>query len=241
MSRAKKLVSLFVSAAIAVPLFAQEAEVAKGHEPSMLVVQAKQKLVQIAFDMALMRDVTLVSFDKNAKTGKITLHVWDNDIKQWVNTNLDEVKAGAGAKQAIKNSIIVGVDAGALTTLAGSTPGDVKTVVSTDLVNLMNALNDVYLFNPNEWKWLAKRHDLELKDLNEDRRRYGRYGKPGEVPLPTPETDLPKVTPQPVVTPTPVPAPEVPTPVPAPVVSDRKPTKPAKPSVDLAPVKPEDK
>ena len=55
------------------------------------------------------------------------------------------------------------------------------------MLTLVNSLDHIFDFSSREWKWLAKEHQLELKDLNSDRRKYGRFGKPGEeqtVPMP---------------------------------------------------------
>jgi hypothetical protein len=77
-------------------------------------------------------------------------------------------------------------------------------------VELVNGLDDIFKFSAGEWRYLAREYKLTLKDLNAERRRYGRYGRPGarlsrparqsgdvpsrlseEVPMPVSDDDLP--------------------------------------------------
>ena len=58
---------------------------------------------------------------------------------------------------------------------------DAKRLPKLNPVDLANGMNEVMEFSGHEWRWLADRYKLTLNDRNWERRRYGRYGKPGET------------------------------------------------------------
>ena len=70
---------------------------------------------------------------------------------------------------------------------------------------IVNDWHKHMLFSAQEWEWIAKRHGLKLKDTNWERRKYGRYGKPGEkkasvgVPMPAGIDEMAVDEPMPVI------------------------------------------
>jgi hypothetical protein len=100
-----------------------------------------------------------------------------------------------------------------------------------DVVTCLNAYDQKLHFTPSEWRWFRSRYDLELKDSNANRRRYGRYGPPGQpspdVPAPpaadvtAPGTVIPPV--QPPMTIRDVPLADVPAPAHKPAVEPPQP------------------
>jgi hypothetical protein len=74
--------------------------------------------------------------------------------------------------------ILVGYSADlSATVIAGASQAKKVTRIDTlNLVTIVNTLDKSMKFTPREWKVLAKRHRLEIKDMNYERRRWGRYG-----------------------------------------------------------------
>lgn len=155
----------------------------------LVVVPARQRIVKLGFDILRMRDSVLVSYDKTS-TGALVMYVWDGKQAEWVKITTEEIGAGKFAKGTPNSVIVIGENEGSVAKLAevAAPLGNVKTITTLNLAPMMNSLHEVLGFSSGEWKYLAKTYGLELKDLNEDLRRYGHYGRPGEkqqnVPLP---------------------------------------------------------
>lgn len=172
------------------------------NEPRVLVVPNKYSVVQFAFDIARMRNIFLVCFSEAGVKKGESLYVWDGAVSSWVKISFEDYKAGAVFKVAPKAVILLGTERDVPAVL-GETKAwcpDVTRISSLKYVDMINQLNDVVSFTAPEWKWLAKEYELKLEDLNWERRRYGKYGKPGEeknVPMPKIEEPAP-VAPAPV-------------------------------------------
>jgi len=155
---------------------------------TVLVVPTRYSVVQFAFDMVTLRNVYLVAYDTRAERGKLVLHFWDAKKQDWVRTSLDEYRAGALFDQLPGHVALVGSDKDLPAELVSASgwAGGVQRIPSLIIVDMVNALDQTLKFTPSEWHWLAKRYGLQLTDLNEDRRHYGRYGKSGS-PAPAPQ------------------------------------------------------
>lgn len=154
-------------------------------EPVLLVVPSQYTIVQLAFDMSkLRRDVLIVCFsEKGVKTGQ-SLYVWDpNPVPgKWVQTTFENYTSGDVFGVKPGKVVIVGTEKDVPAVLADTSKWckDVSRASTLNIMELMNSLNETFKFSQTEWKWLAKEYDLKLEDLNAMRRRYGRWGKPGE-------------------------------------------------------------
>jgi len=177
-----------------------------------MVIPARYRIVQLAFDIARLRDLTLVSYRETKTPQEPLMHVWQPGMREWSATDISEYGSGAVFGRLPRKTILIGDDPSLLETLSQVTSwgGEMLRIATLDFVTLVNVLNGSLHFSPREWKWLAARYELELKDLNVEQRRYGRYGKPGKPlfplrktpPRPEPETP-PAVEPaaEPVVEP----------------------------------------
>jgi len=171
--------------------------------PTWLVIPARYTIVQLGVDMADMRDVELVSYFGDAATADPPMHVWDGDAGSWVRTGIGEYSSGAIPAADPAAIILVGGDKdlpGAIVR-GSSWCESVGRIPTLNLATVINSLNEKLRFTPNEWRWLARRYGLKLKDQNAERRRYGKYGKPGErrrSPMPRPEPEEETLVPVPV-------------------------------------------
>jgi hypothetical protein len=163
-------------------------------EATLLVVPGRPAIAAVAIDLVGMRDNVFVAlYQQNLKTGELVIHLWDARKGDWVKVAADEYSTGKISDPVTAKVIVIGNDPVLMGKMEHiSTWGTLMRVQTLDIMQLVNALNDVLTFTPGEWEYLAKRHDLKLQDLNADRRHYGRYGKPGE-------TGSPVVSSEPVV------------------------------------------
>ena len=173
---------LICAALVALGAFSVEAAtVVDG--PTCIVIPTRHTIVQFSFDiLRLRRDIYLVAQDKEIGGDATVLHVWDDSTQDWVRIGVEEYIAGTVFTQLPKRLIVVGTEKDIPEELA-SAPAwseEAYQVESLDLVTLLNKFQIIFRFNEREWKWIAKRYDITFEDLNADRRRYGRYGKPGE-------------------------------------------------------------
>lgn len=197
-------------AVLSLVLMARASSVAAGSdEMTLLVVPAKPAIISIASDVAKMRRVCIVSYQTAPKSSEIVLHAWDPHSQNWLKTTLDDYATGRIFDPAPGHIVLIGSDEGVMKEIEDASAwGAAKRMPVGSIMDIFNSLNGVMKFTAAEWRFLARRHGLKLKDLNADRRRYGRYGKPGaEAAAPLPEVEEISMQPREapvVVTPAPV-------------------------------------
>jgi hypothetical protein len=187
----KKSLSYCIVALTAVCLFSYPTAVsaANSSDPTLLVVPSHYTIVQLAFDIAkLRRNILIVSFSNaGVKTGQ-SLYAWDGNIAEWTKTTFADYASGELFKVKPGKVIIMGSEKDVPAVLAQTAwCSDIKRIPSLDILGLVNSMNEDFRFTTLEWRWLAKEYDLKIQDLNAERRRYGKYGKPGEkqvIPMP---------------------------------------------------------
>ena len=183
--------------------------------PTALVVPAKYSVVAFCQDVASMMPMTLVSYEVSKKTNApaLTLNVWNKSTREWTKTTLGEYRSGSIFSEIPKRVVLVGNNDEMKS--ASAAMGDIITVANLDTMGLANGLNDALKFSSSQWKFLSKRYELKLKDLNAERRRYGKYGPPGAKPsaaMPKVEEEQPVKVPAPLELPPAEPPPAAKTP-----------------------------
>jgi hypothetical protein len=176
-----------------------------------LVVPAKYTIVQLAFNVARMRPVSLVSYDRGEDAASPVMHVWNSSgCGSWVRITVEEYGEGNIFPVQPQRIMLVGDDDDLPSVIMdASSWAEPVRIPTVSIVDLINTLDTSFDFTPREWKFLAKEHGLKLKDHNKDLRRYGKYGKPGTEKRPKmPELiqeemsndkpDLPDKIPQPL-------------------------------------------
>ena len=153
------------------------------HPDILLVIPARYTLVQLAFDLHKLRPITLAAYDNAAPHSTPVLHVWDPDQDDWILTEEPRIRSVL-AHRDFAESVVIGADAAWKETLDAIFREVAPKLRLSDSspAQVVNAVNQTQSFRPREWRWLAERHDLEIKDLQEERRRYGRFGRPGDSP-----------------------------------------------------------
>jgi len=137
-------------------------------------------LVKLGFDVAELRSATLVSYANRDNGEERSIHVWRRRSKRWETHSLDDLASGSCLPVPPSNIYLVG--SGVQRTLAASVAqlGDVTHIESHDVVRVVRQFDETMDFTGEEWRALAQRHSLRLVDLNETRRKWGRYGPPKE-------------------------------------------------------------
>jgi hypothetical protein len=148
---------------------------------AVIVMPVRYTVVQFAFDVARIRPVELLAYDKGASDEPLLLHVWDAAGSNWKPAEVAAYRDGSLFARTPKRVFLVGGEADLPAELAAAPAWakDVTPIPSLKVLDMANTMNRKLKFSNREWKKLAKRHNLELIDDNAERRRYGRYGKPG--------------------------------------------------------------
>ncbi len=148
---------------------------------AVIVMPVRYTVVQFAFDVARIRPVELLAYDKGTGDEPLLLHVWDAAAGNWKPADLDTYQDGSLFAKPPKRVFLVGDKASlpAELTAAPAWAKDVTPIASLKVLDMANTMDGELNFSGREWKKLAARHNLELVDENADKRRYGRYGKPG--------------------------------------------------------------
>lgn len=170
-----------IGAAVAATLVVSSVGLAADAKPTavVMVVPAQYAFVRAALDFSALRDVAVISYMTG--TNGTTLYSWNSKARQWDTMPFGNYTRGALTIAKQPRLLIMGTDIGATAAMAdaGKTWASNTTVMNTfDIVALVNTMNETLKFSVQEWDWLSKRYSLTLKDVNTDRRRYGRYGAP---------------------------------------------------------------
>ena len=154
---------------------------ARRNTTDVLVVPSRYTIVQLSFDIVALRDVALVAYGNSATSGELLLHAWDADTGTWKRITADEYAVGAFSSREPDEMILIGSDEDLPSVIiAGASQARNVTRIDTlSVVTVVNALHKRMKFTEREWKLLADRHGLKIKDSNYERRRWGRYGPPG--------------------------------------------------------------
>jgi hypothetical protein len=166
---------------------------ARRNTTDVLVVPSRYTIVQLSFDIVALRDVALVAYGNSATSGDLLLHAWDADTGTWKSITADEYAVGAFSSREPDEMILIGSDADLPSAIiAGASQARNVTRIDTlSVVTVVNALHKRMKFTEREWKLLAERHGLEIKDSNYERRRWGRYGPPGKKTKAPESVELP--------------------------------------------------
>jgi len=165
---------------IALIISSAEVSEASRHGLTGVVIPARYRVVQFAFDIEQLRDVILISYQPHPDLPKTVLHVWSGG--RWVELDLAQYGMGSFSKKRPERLILVGSDNDTPADLldASSWAADIERIRTLDLVTLANSFGTSFALKNSEWKWLVGRHDLKIEDMNRERRRYGRWSMPDE-------------------------------------------------------------
>ncbi len=144
-----------------ISVFGQEVEgisEVSGSSAPLLVVPVRHTIVKLAFDINSLRQVSLVSCATDKKTGELSIYLWNNITREWVELTIDEYKAGAAFPAAPEKVYLIGSDDGLpaeLGDVSGWGKTEVASIPKLSIASILNTLNKDMKFSSKEWKWLA--------------------------------------------------------------------------------------
>ena len=165
-----------------------------GNRARTVVVPALYPMVQLGADVSILTGATLLTYEPVAvANGEFPLvHRLVPRSLSWERVGADVFSFGHYAQvQSIDEIIIVGSDAMVPAALIEQAPSPrVRRIRSIQPSEVANALHETMSFSRSQWRKLSSRNDFMIDDRNEERRRFGRYGRPGAqaaAPQPTVE------------------------------------------------------
>jgi len=166
---------------LAVVLSAEARSIHQAGGPTLMVIPSRYSVIQFATDIARIRSLYIVAYDKT-QSGQLSLFIWDGNRQNWETIGFEEIQSGNALARPPSATFLISQPG---QSPAGITAGysNTRNIQSLNIKDMVNALHEELHFQPSEWKWLARRYGLQLKDRNAGRRRYGRYGPPGGKPV----------------------------------------------------------
>lgn len=166
--------------ALAIAATADFASAGNATPESIIVMPARKRVVQLAFQMTQCKDIGLVTYNNSPTLSAPLIHVWNG--QEWVQISLDDYVQGRFMSGEPKHVFLLGDS----TTLPLRMMDDVAwykdlaRLTTLDTTTLINQIATALKFNSHQWKWLAKENGLKIQDENAEKRRYGRWGAPGK-------------------------------------------------------------
>ncbi len=137
---------------------------------TLLVVPPRPTVIQFAFDMVRLRGVELLSYDRGRGDESLLLYRWDGSRGAWEPVTREACVSRTAFPRPLRAMVLVGLPEAVPAGLAADCAWaeDVQTVSSLQVLDLVNAMDARFGFSNREWRELAARHHLELKDANEE-------------------------------------------------------------------------
>jgi hypothetical protein len=147
---------------------------------SIIVMPARKRVVQLAFQMARCKNIGLVTYNTSPTLNEPLIHVWNG--QEWLQISLQDYIQGSFMSGDPKHVFLLGDS----TTLPlrmmdeVSWYKDLHRLTTLDTTTLINEIGTALTFTSRQWKFLANENGLKIQDQNAERRRFGRWGSPGK-------------------------------------------------------------
>lgn len=147
---------------------------------SAIVVPARHAYLQLAVDVSRFSPVTVIGFRKS-QAGAVRLFVWDAAKQGWSRLAVEDYQSGAVFGGKSTRLILVNANESIPPVLETLSPPIKETqIVSADSIgDLVNKFAPIFKFTESQFRAIAAWNNLTLTDHNAERRKYGRWGKPG--------------------------------------------------------------
>jgi len=147
---------------------------------SIMVIPARQRMVQLAFEISRYKEVGLVTYNTSPALSAPLIHVWNG--QEWIQISMEDYVEGRFMSGDPKHVFLLG-DASSIPLKMMEGPTwykDLNRITNLDIAMIINQVGNVLHFNSRQWKGLADTYGLKIEDQNTERRRYGRWGAPGK-------------------------------------------------------------
>lgn len=146
----------------------------------VIIVPARQRMVALAFDIQSLRDLVMITYRGTTDTEQPLLHVWEPKTKAWRELSSDGFSVGQFMSSQPDTIYLVGTE-NSIPKMVIEGAAQARTVVRIDSISIaevVNTLDQTMKFSESEWAALQERHGLQTRDLNYERRKWGRFGPP---------------------------------------------------------------
>jgi hypothetical protein len=174
----KKSIILFLAAlVVAFSCLAAQAGAA-GSGLTMVVMPARYSVMQVGFDLFNRFSTVLVSYQGDATTETPLIHAWNG--AEWVKVSLEDYSSAAFLQMTPSQAILVGDDQLLPPVMASAAAWcpRVERIQALDTAEMVNSLAKLMSFKSTDWKWFARRYNLDLEDHNAARRTSSWYDRP---------------------------------------------------------------
>lgn len=175
----KRILTTFVMGILVVAAWAPPSRAGLDSSSTVIVMPARTRVVQLAFQIARLKDVGLVAYNNSPTLAAPLIHAWNG--REWIQIGMDEYVSGSFLPATVKHVFVLGDSVSLPAAMAVDPKWAAQVHKTADLgtASLLNQLGTVLKFSGMEWRWLAEQNGLMLTDRNAERRRYGRWGKTG--------------------------------------------------------------
>ena len=170
---------------------------------TLIVAPARYSVMQVAFDLLARTPSVLVSYQSEGSSTEPVMHAWNGS--EWVLVTLKDYREGNFLQRVPDQAVLIGDEATLPASLVEASGWMANVVRVRDLTtgSLINEFGHILKWRDAEWKWFAKRYNLNLRDESEERRKSSWYDRPG--PLPDRPRVIERIIEGPAKEPTPVP------------------------------------
>ena len=149
---------------------------------SIIVMPARKRVVQLAFQMARCQNIGLVTYNTSPTLSEPLIHIWNGQSKEWIQITLQDYVQGSFMSGDPKHVFLLGDNTTIPLRMMDevSWHKDLHRLTTLDTTALINEIGKTLNFTSRQWKFLAKENGLKIEDQNAERRRFGRWGSPGK-------------------------------------------------------------
>jgi hypothetical protein len=155
---------------------------AMGSDFSLIVAPARYNVLQVMFDIVNRNPAVLVSYQGEAATENPALHVWDG--ASWNAIGMHELQELGFLQRTPSRAILVGEDDLLPRTIRDSLAWlpEVAYVRELSHAPMLNEFGRILDWSSREWRWMARRYNLDLEDEAEPVRKSSWYDQRGPKP-----------------------------------------------------------
>lgn len=141
---------------------------------TVMIVPARYRMLQLAFDMNWLKSVPIMSYRGSANTTPL-LYLWTGS--DWRHIGADDFSAGRFIDPPPAVVILVGDDNALPRALVEGIAWDCKVerLETFEIAELLNRLNIILKFSDKELELLAQRYNLNLEDIYAKERAINPY------------------------------------------------------------------
>lgn len=152
---------------------------ARKDEVTLVMVPREDAMIRLGMDIANKYPTLLISYKLGANRA-VSLHGWTGS--EWVNVGLDDFQAGKFFKKGPDTALVVEKAGIAVPGKMLPSPDwcdSAAKITTTEERPLLHLVGQYYDFSFKEWKWFAKRYNMDMDAINPEGLNVAWYQKRG--------------------------------------------------------------